>query len=89
MSRYKGRASPEANERDFPHHVEMIVPEGGFGRKLDVMHEWHRARGIEAMHGRGRRDENGRYCIRWCFADPTVASAFETQFGGQRYFNKA
>jgi hypothetical protein len=71
MTRYKGRTSPEAVERDFPHHVEMIVPLGGFGKKLDVMHEWHSARGIEAMHGRGRRDEKGRNYIRWCFSGPT------------------
>jgi hypothetical protein len=89
MTRYKGRTSPEAIERDFPHHVEMIVPLGGFGKKLDVMHEWHSARGIEAMHGRGRRDEKGRNYIRWCFSGPTVASAFESQFGGRRYLNKA
>jgi hypothetical protein len=89
MTRYKGRTSPEAIERDFPHHVEMIVPLGGFGKNLDVMHEWHRAKGIEAMHGRGRRDEKGRNYIRWCFAGPTVASAFENQFDGRRYFNKA
>jgi hypothetical protein len=60
MSRYKGRPSPEAIERDFPHHVDMIVPLFGFGKKLDAMHEWHRARGIEVMHGRRRRDEKGR-----------------------------
>ena len=28
------------------------------------------------MHGRGRRDENGRDIIRWCFADPASAAAF-------------
>jgi hypothetical protein len=74
MTRYKGRTSPEAIERDFPHHVEMIVPLGGFGKKLDVMHEWHSARGIEAMHGRGRRDEKGRNYIRWRFAGPTTTN---------------
>jgi hypothetical protein len=57
-----------------PHQVEVIVPLGGFGKKLDVMHEWHRARGIEAMHGRGRRDEKGRNYIRWRFAGPTTTN---------------
>jgi hypothetical protein len=56
----------------FRNQVEVIVPLGGFGKKHDVMHEWHRARGIEAMHGRGRRDEKGRNYIRWCFAGPTT-----------------
>jgi hypothetical protein len=26
-------------ERDFPHHVELMVPEGGFRKRLDEMHE--------------------------------------------------
>jgi hypothetical protein len=44
MSRYKGRASPKSLERNFPHIVEMRVPLGGFGAKLDAMHEWHTKR---------------------------------------------
>jgi hypothetical protein len=56
MSRYKGRTSTKAIEQAYPHIVEMIVPLGGFGLKLDDMYEWHWARGIEAMRGCGRRD---------------------------------
>jgi hypothetical protein len=72
MSRYKGRANPKAIERDFPHIVEMRVPLGGFGSKLNAMHRWHEARGIRAIHSTGRRDENNRDIIRWCFADPAA-----------------
>ena len=50
MTRYKGRT--RTIERDFPHRVEMIVPKGGFGRRLDEMHEWHRAHGIRPRFGR-------------------------------------
>ena len=82
MPRYKGRTTFKSIERAFPHHIEMIVPLGGFGKKLDAMHKWHRARGIEALHGRGRRDENSRNYIRWCFADPHVAAQFVNEFGG-------
>jgi hypothetical protein len=46
MSRYKGRTGPKAIEQAYPHIVEMIVPLGGFGKKLDAMYEWHRVRGI-------------------------------------------
>jgi hypothetical protein len=53
MSRYKGRANPQAIEQAYPHIVEMIVPLGGFGTKLDDMCEWHGARDIEAMRGCG------------------------------------
>ena len=44
------------------------------------MYEWHRARGIQAMRGRGRRDENNRDYVRWCFADAETAEAFSAQF---------
>jgi hypothetical protein len=29
MSRYKGRQSAKAVEQDFPHYVDIVVPEGG------------------------------------------------------------
>ena len=80
MSRYKGRPSAKSIERDFPHIVEMIVPEGGFGKALDAMYEWHTHRGIRAINSTGRRDENGSDHIRWCFADPAVAAAFASEF---------
>jgi hypothetical protein len=60
MTRYRGRTKTSLIERQFPHHVEMIVPEGGFGKRLDQMHEWHRARSIKPRLGRSRRDANNR-----------------------------
>jgi hypothetical protein len=80
MSRYKGRANPKSIERDFPHIVEMRVPEGGFGKKLDAMYEWHTRRSIRAINSTGRRDETGRDIIRWCFADRALAEAFADEF---------
>jgi hypothetical protein len=79
VSRYKGRRSLKSIERDFSHIVEMIVSEGGLGKSLDAMYAWHHARGIQAMHGRGWRDENGRDYIRWCFADVQVVAAFANE----------
>jgi hypothetical protein len=84
VSRYKGRASSKSIERDFPHIVEMIVPEGGFGKTLDAMCDFHARHGIRAINSTGRRDENGRDYIRWCFADPAVAEAFAKEFGTAR-----
>jgi hypothetical protein len=77
MSRYKGHTSLKLIESKFPHHVDMMVPEGGFGSRLNAMHAWHDARGIEA--GQSRR-ENGRDIIRWCFADLGTAELFEKDF---------
>jgi hypothetical protein len=79
MSRYKGRASLKVIKSKFPHHVDVLVPEGGFGSRLNAMHDWHDARGIPAVRGQSRR-ENGRDYIRWCFADPAVAEAFASEF---------
>ena len=41
MSRYKGHTSLKVIESKFPHHVDMLVPEGGFGDRLNAMHDWH------------------------------------------------
>ena len=79
MTRYKGRVSARAIERDFPHVVETVVPEGGFRKRLDAMYEWHRSRGIEAWDGRGRHEDD-RDFVRWCFADPDLAAAFANEF---------
>jgi hypothetical protein len=79
MTRYKGRTKTNLIERDFPHHVEMAVPEGGFGTRLDEMYEWHQERGLRTMHGRSRRDASSWY-VTWCFADAAMADSFRASF---------
>jgi hypothetical protein len=81
MARYKGRVSPKAIERDFPHVVEIAVPPGGLGAQLDAMHYFHEARGVKACIGLGRREENLDY-LRWYFTSPKMAAAFAAEFGG-------
>ena len=46
MSRYKGRQSAKAIEQDFPHYVDVVVPEGGLGMTLNAMYEFHARQGI-------------------------------------------
>ena len=41
MTRYKGRQNAKAVERDFPHFVDIVVPLGGLGSKLDTMYDFH------------------------------------------------
>ena len=48
MSRSKGRTSAKAIARDFPFVVETVVPEGGLGRDLDRMYEFHSRRGNQS-----------------------------------------
>ena len=80
MTRYKGRTKNSLNERNYPHHVELRVPDGGFGRRLDDMHNWHLARSIRAKLGRGRRDKDNRNYVTWCFADAAMADSFRASF---------
>jgi hypothetical protein len=80
MSRYKGRASAKAIERDFPYIVEMQVPLGSFGKKLYTMYDWFARHSIKPLTSTGRRDEHSRDYIRWCFADAERANAFAAEF---------
>jgi hypothetical protein len=66
-----GHIDPKEIERGFPHIVEMYE-----------MYAWHWARDLEAMRGRGWRDENGRFYVRWCFANLITARDFARKFGG-------
>jgi hypothetical protein len=72
MTRYRGRTKNKLIERDFSHHVDLRMPEGGFRSRLDEMHEWHHARSIRAIHGRGRRDESNRDYVTFCFVADSI-----------------
>ena len=80
MTRYKSRQSAKAVERDFPHFVDIVVPLGSLGAKLDAMYDFHTQHGIKPRRGQGRHDANGSI-IRWCFADPAAAKSFVAVFG--------
>ena len=55
--------------------MDMVVPPGGLGNRLNAMYEWHALYGIKPQRGHGKRDANGAV-IRWCFADPATAREF-------------
>ena len=79
MTRYKGSRSAKAVEREYPHFVDVVVPPGGLGHRLDAMYDFHARHGIRAQRGHGRHDANGSV-VRWCFADPAIAAAFAKEF---------
>jgi hypothetical protein len=81
MTRYKGRPSAQSIARDFSHVVEIAMPVGGLGKRLDAMHEFHARRGIRARNGPHRRDKE-RDFISWCFADSQTADTFAAEFCG-------
>jgi hypothetical protein len=64
---------------EFSFVVEILVPEGGLGRRLDEMYAFHRQRGITDHHMPRRRDAKHDF-IRWGFKDVATAEAFAARF---------
>jgi hypothetical protein len=74
MSRYKGQLRAKRTELDFPHHVDIVIPPGGLGTRLDAMYEFHAQHGSKPQRGHGQHSADGAV-IRWCFADASLAAA--------------
>jgi hypothetical protein len=81
MSRYKGQLRASRVEQEFPHHVDVVVPPGGLGTRLDAMYEFHSQHGIKPQRGHGTHNADGAV-IRWCFADASLAATFASKFSG-------
>ena len=81
MSRYISRPSFKGRAREFPYTVEITMPEGGLGRALERMYEFHVLRGIKPRSGVGRGVDDCDV-INWLFADPDIAQAFADEFNG-------
>src|SRR5262245_50503276 len=75
MSPYKGTPSSKT------YTVEIVVPKGGLGRRLEDMHDFHRQRAITDHYVPGCRDRERDY-IRWFFEELATAEAFAAQFSG-------
>lgn len=79
MTRYKGQHRAARIEVEFPHHVDIVIPPGGLGTRLDAMYEFHAQRGIRPQRGHGKHNADGAV-IRWCFADANLAANFASKF---------
>jgi hypothetical protein len=79
MSRYKGQLKAAQTERLFPHHVDIIVPPGGLGTRLDAMYDFHIQHGIKPQRGHGTHTADAAV-IRWRFADASLAAVFASKF---------
>jgi hypothetical protein len=77
-----GSSDGSDNERDFPHVVELLVPPRGFGDASSAFGQFHLEMRIPERRGRGRRDEQLRDYVRWCFPTADLADAFRARFGG-------
>jgi hypothetical protein len=72
-----------ANERKYPHVVELAVASGGLDVKLNrQIVQFHKSRHIEPRHGRTIVMRSG-FIYRWCFEDLSNAHTFIEQFGGE------
>ena len=83
MRRRKSEFIRFANERDFPHLVELALPPEGFRSVFLEIDTFHRERRIPVRRGRSRHEAEQFY-IRFCFPDPAAADAFRDRFGGER-----
>jgi hypothetical protein len=79
MSRYKGSQSARVIEHESRHFVDVVVPQGGLGPRLNAMYDFHTRHGIQPKRGQWRPGHDGG-SIRWCFADETLAAAFASEF---------
>jgi len=83
MPRYKSESNKSIAERIYPHRVDVTVPPGGLGGRLDGMLEWCRQRGCEwAQHGQ-RQHEPGQVPVdyaRFYFARESDAVAFRQRW---------
>ena len=79
MAQRKGERTAAQNESECPYIIELKMPPNGLGAKLDLIHEFHRQRGLDIRRGRGERRNDQDY-VRWCFANREDAEAFEKAF---------
>jgi len=71
-----------ANERNFPFVVQIAVPDGGFGSKLEAINAWHRYSKNKQRRGRPQSLGEKKFW-RWCFKSSETAEQFSRRFGGE------
>ncbi len=78
----KGETTRRGIDRDWPHQVEIPIPPGGLGQRLDAMHDWCHLRKVDyktrSVRGTGAGDE----AVRWCFKTKSMAVLFQAEWGG-------
>jgi hypothetical protein len=68
-------------ERDFPNIVELPLPDGGFGARIDEFEASTACAEFKAGTVVVNRRDEQEY-VRWCFASVTDADDFAQRFGG-------
>ena len=84
-TRRKGERTARHIDREFPHQVEVKIPEGGLGMRLNAMHDWAKLRAGEDYRTRSVRGTGGGdQAMRWCFRSPDLAAVFAAEWEGVR-----
>jgi hypothetical protein len=78
----KRKMTMPVNERKFPFIVQIAVPDGGFGYKLDGINAWHHYSRNKQRQGK-RQTIGGQEYRRWCFESLECAEMFRRRFGGE------
>jgi len=78
----KGEVIKRRIDRDFPHQVTILFPEGGLVARLMAMHQFCTTHAMPYVTCADVRHDEGSDYVRFCFADPAHADAFLAQFGG-------
>ena len=82
-SRYKSSQSARVIEQRSPHFVDVVVPPGGLGPRLNAMYDFHARHSIQPQRGQWRPGRGGG-SITWCFADEALAGAFASEFNAKQ-----
>jgi len=69
MSLYKGQQKATRTQKEFPHHVDIIVPPGGLGTRLDAIYDFHVQHNIKPQRNHGKHGADG-LVIRGCLPIP-------------------
>ena len=64
MTRYKGQLRASRIEQEFPYHVDIVVPPGGVGTRLDAMYDFHTQHGIKPQRGHGKHNADSALRLR-------------------------
>ena len=82
MSQRRGEVTRQAIDRDWPHQVEVPATIC-MGHQYAVVHDFCRGLSLAPRNGRSTRRDDADW-LRFAFAKPDDADAFQAWFGGRR-----
>jgi len=85
MVRRKGETTPRRIDQEYPHQIEIPIPEGGLTNIYEIDAFCRECGFNYAKRGIGKlRRQRGSDATRYCFTDPAHAESFLAAFGGER-----